>query len=461
MTNSINRRRFIKQGAIAGMGASALGAFTTSRSAASSIPLAGISDRSGPAILGSTSPNEAVVVGVMGVNSRGDELAKSFARGGADVAYICDVDTRAVDRTIAGVGELQEKRPQGVTDFRRALDDPAVDALVIAAPDHWHTPAAILAMQAGKHVYLEKPCSHNPREGELIVEAQRKYDRVVQMGNQQRSAPESREIIQEIHDGIIGRPYLGRSWYANTRGPIGHGSVADVPDWLDYELWQGPAPHTPYRNNVIHYNWHWFWRWGTGEICNNGTHEIDVCRWALAVDYPVRVTSAGGRYHFDDDWEMPDTQVVSYDFDNGKTITWEGRSCNGWPVEGRGRGASIHGENGTAVIDRSGYIVYDNDNNEIRRNIRSSGEATLDTRGGGSLTDMHIVNFMNAVRGEERLTAPVGDGRRSQLLCHLGNIAQRTTGMVHCDPRTGRIVDNPEAMKLWGREYEPGWEPRV
>jgi predicted dehydrogenase len=458
MTDSINRRKFIRQSAIAGIGAGVLGGATASRAMASHAPVA---TASGPALLGSARPSQAVVVGVMGVNSRGDELAKSFARGGAEVAYICDVDSRAVNRTVAGVGELQEKRAQGVTDFRRALDDPAVDALVIAAPDHWHTPAAMLAMQAGKHVYLEKPCSHNAREGELIVEAQRKYDRVVQMGNQQRSAPESIEIIQEIHDGIIGRPYLGRSWYANTRGPIGHGSVAEVPDWLDYELWQGPAPHTPYRDNVIHYNWHWFWRWGTGEICNNGTHEIDVCRWALAVDYPVRVTSAGGRYHFKDDWEMPDTQVVSYDFEDDKTITWEGRSCNGRSVEGRGRGAAIHGEKGTVVLDRSGYIVYDNSNHEIKRNIRSGSEAALDTRGGGSLTDLHIINFMNTVRGEEHVTAPVEDARKSQLLCHLGNIAQRTTGVVQCDPRTGRIIDNPEAMKLWGREYEPGWEPKV
>jgi len=461
MTDSINRRKFIRQGAIAGIGASVLGGVTASRAAAVPGSAAGISEGSGPAMLGSTSPSEAVVVGVMGVNNRGDELAKSFARRGAEVAYVCDVDSRAAERTIAGLAELQEGRAQGVTDFRRALDDPAVDALVIAAPDHWHTPAAILAMQAGKDVYLEKPCSHNPHEGELISAAQGKYGRVVQMGNQQRSAPESREIIQEIHNGIIGRPYFARAWYANTRGSIGHGSVAQVPAWLDYDLWQGPAPRTPYRDNVIHYNWHWFWRWGTGEICNNGTHEIDVCRWALAVDYPVRVTSAGGRYHFDDDWEMPDTQVVSYDFEDGKTITWEGRSCNGRPTENRGRGASIHGESGTVVMDRSGYVVYDNGNNEIRRNIRDGSEATLDTRGGGSLTEMHIVNFLNTVRGDDRLTAPVTDGRRSQLLCHLGNIAQRTTGVVHCDPRTGRIVDNPEAMKLWGREYEPGWEPKV
>jgi len=466
VTRSIDRRRFIRQGAMAGVGVGVLGGAATARASASTaspsfLSTAGSSAKASPAILGAGSQSETVVVAVMGVNSRGNELAKAFARSGAAVACICDVDSRAVDRTVADISEIQEKRPQGVTDFRRALDDPSIDAIVIAAPDHWHTPAAMLAMQAGKDVYLEKPCSHNPHEGELIVAAQAKYGRVVQMGNQQRSAPESIEIIKEIHSGIIGRPYFGRAWYANTRGPIGHGSVAQVPDWLDYDLWQGPAPRTPYRDNVIHYNWHWFWRWGTGEICNNGTHEIDVCRWALTVDYPVRVTSAGGRYHFDDDWEMPDTQVVSYDFEGGKTITWEGRSCNGRPVEGRGRGASIHCENGTVVLDRSGYVVYDNDNTEIKRNIRASSEATLDTRGGGSLTDMHIGNFLNTIRGEERLTAPVGDGRRSQLLCHLGNIAQRTTGVVRCDPSTGRIVDNPEAKRLWGREYEPSWEPRV
>jgi predicted dehydrogenase len=464
MTDEINRRKFIKQSAIAGAGVLG-GALGSLPAATGSSSLDSSTDEAltghGPAVRGGNSPAETVVVAVMGVNSRGNELAKSFANGGAEVAYICDVDSRAVERTTTDISGLQEKRPEGVTDFRRALDDDAVDALVIAAPDHWHTPAAILAMQAGKHVYVEKPCSHNPREGELITEAQRRYERVVQMGNQQRSAPESREIIQEIHNGIIGRPYFARAWYANTRGPIGHGSVAPVPDWLDYDLWQGPAPRTPYRDNVIHYNWHWFWRWGTGEICNNGTHEIDVCRWALAVDYPVRVTSAGGRYHYDDDWEMPDTQVVSYDFEEGKTIIWEGRSCNGRLVEGRGRGAAIHGEKGTVVIDRSGYVVYDNDNNEIDRNMRSGSEATLDTRGGGSLTDMHIVNFLNTVRGQERLTAPVSDGRKSQLLCHLGNIAQRTAGAVRCDPRTGRVVDNPDAIALWGRDYEAGWEPRV
>jgi len=410
-----------------------------------------------------------VRVGIMGVNGRGNALAQSFARiAGSEVTYICDVDSRAVTKTIAAVSEsrngssLQQRRPTGVTDVRRVLDDPDVDALVIAAPDHWHASATIMALQAGKHVYVEKPCSHNAREGELLVEAQRKYDRVVQMGNQQRSAPRSIEIIQEIRNGLIGRPYYARAWYANTRGTIGHGQIAPVPEGLDYELWQGPAPRTPYKDNVVHYNWHWFWRWGTAEINNNGAHEIDVCRWALGVDYPTRVTSAGGRYHFaEDDWEMVDTQIAAYDFPEDKTLVWEGRSCNGRPIEGRGRGSSIHGEKGTVVLDRNGYVVYDNDNNEVRRNLRPRQDSGLDVRGAGPLTDLHIKNFLETIRGQATQTAPIDQGHTSVLLCHLGNIAQRTGRALDCDPNNGQIMNDAEAMKLWSRDYEPGWELKV
>jgi predicted dehydrogenase len=437
-----SRREFIQRAAVAGIGVGALGRI--------------------PVVRGQNAPSETVRVAVMGVNSRGDVLAQTFARAqGCEVAYVCDVDGRAVEKTVATVSTAQRAQPRGTSDFRRALDDAGVDALVIAAPDHWHAPATLLALQAGKHVYVEKPCGHNPREGELLAEAQAHYGLVVQMGNQQRSAPRSIEIIGDIHGGLIGRPYFARAWYAYTRGSIGHGTVAGVPDWLDYDLWQGPAPRTPYRDNVIHYNWHWFWRWGTGEINNNGAHEIDVCRWALDVDYPTRVTSSGGRFHFDDDWEMFDTQVASYEFEGGKSMTWEGRSCNGRPIEGRGRGASIHGEEGTVILDRSGYVVYDQRNNEVKRSIRGEAVSALDTRGGGDLTGMHIDNFLNGVRGKEQLNAPIDDGQKSVLLCHLGNIAQRTGRTLNCDPMSGRIVGDAEAMSYWSREYEPGWEPKV
>ncbi|MEJ2206913.1 MAG: Gfo/Idh/MocA family oxidoreductase [Gemmatimonadota bacterium] len=439
----MNRRDFVKHGAVTGVGVATFG-----------LPRVGQRrDRV-----------DTVNVAVMGVNSRGLALAESFAGdGGAEVVAVCDVDVRAMEACITSVAERQARAPRAVGDFRRTLDDPDVDALVIASPDHWHMPAALLALKAGKHVYLEKPCSHNPREGELIVEAQAKYGGLVQMGNQQRSAPESIEVISEIHAGLIGRAYFARAWYANTRGSIGRGRETAVPEWLDYELWQGPAPRTPYRDNVVHYNWHWFWRWGTGEICNNGTHEIDVARWALGVDLPLRVTSTGGRYHFrDDGWkDMPDTQLATFEFEDGKMLTWQGKSCNGRMVEGRGRGVAVHGEKGTVVIDRAGYVVYDEDNRQRLVSIQTGSESTLDTRGGGNLTDLHIENFLASVRGESTPTAPVDEGATSQLLCHLGNIAWRKSRDLKVDPTSGQVVGDEDAMGLWGREYEPGWEPRV
>lgn len=398
----------------------------------------------------------------MGVAGRGDALAKSFAsQSDVEVLYICDVDSRAVDETSAAVSEIQSDQPKGVVDFRRALDDADVDALVIAAPDHWHAHATILGLQAGKHVYVEKPCGHNPREGELLVEAEQKYDKVVQMGTQQRSGPDTIEVINFIHEGGIGQPYLARTWYANKRGPIGTGQVAQVPDWLDYELWQGPAPRTPYRDNIIHYNWHWFHRWGTGESCNNGTHELDIARWALGVDYPQSVQSSGGRYHFDDDWEFYDTQMLSFDFEDEKTITWEGRSCNPYPVIERGRGTAIHGTEGTVVMDRNGFEIYDLDNELIREVKSDGGDSALDTRGGGSLTDRHIANFLAAIRDGDELNAPIDEGHKSVLLCHLGNIAQEAGRTIYLDQRNGRIVGDPKAMESWAREYEPGWELTV
>jgi len=459
MNEDMQRRTFIKRAAAAGIGLGMVGHLSP--------------------IYGRGGPNDRVVVAVMGVNSRGHALAEAFARAeGTEVGYICDVDERAIERCIAGVSTaqdgsppLQERRPTGEVDVRRALDDDEVDALVIAAPDHWHAPATLMAMDAGKHVYVEKPASHNAREGEMLLEAQQKHPNlVVQMGNQQRSSPRSIQAVQEIRDGIIGRPYYGRAWYANARGPTTFEPGASVPDWLDYELWQGPAPRRAYQGNLVHYNWHWLWHWGTGEICNNGTHEIDVCRWALDVDYPIRVTSSGGRYHYDDGWEAFDTQVASFDFEDNKTIAWEGRSCNANPVKGGrglpggGRGASIHGTEGTVIIDRGGYVVYDNDNNLIKyENESQAGQQVSGTGivGAGNLTDRHVANFVASIRGDEEPRAPITDGRKSVLLCHLGNIAQRTGHTLDVDASTGRIQNDDAAMQLWGREYESGWEPQV
>jgi predicted dehydrogenase len=408
------------------------------------------------------SPGEQVVVAVMGLNGRGTVLGKGFARAAnATVAYVCDVDSTVLARGAAAVGGVQSRAPKAVGDFRRALDDKAVDALVIAAPDHWHAPATILALQAGKHVYLEKPCGHNAREGELLVAAQRKYQRAVQMGTQQRSAPRSIELVQAIQEGLIGRPYLARAWYANTRGTIGRGKEAPVPATLDYELWQGPAPRTPYRDNVIHYNWHWFHRWGTGEIANNSTHEIDVCRWALGVDACTRVVSTGGRYQFEDDWEFPDTQEATFEFAGGKTIVWQGQSCNGLPTFGRSRGTLVLGTAGSVVLDRDGYVVYDLKGQVIKEVAAARPADALNVGADDEATGLHIGNFVDAIRTGAPLRQPITEGVKSVLLCHLGNIAQSTGRALRTDATTGRIAGDADAMKLWEREYAPGWMPVV
>jgi predicted dehydrogenase len=402
------------------------------------------------------SPSEKVVVAVMGLNGRGSVLAKTFAKtANAEVAAVCDVDSTVLAKAAATLGV------KGIVDFRRALDDKSIDALVIAAPDHWHAPAALLAMSAGKHVYLEKPCGHNPREGELLVEAQRKHGRVVQMGTQQRSAPRSIEVLQAVREGLIGTPYQARAWYANTRGTIGRGKAAPVPGNLDYELWQGPAPHTPYHDNVIHYNWHWFRRWGTGEIANNGTHEIDVCRWALGVDRCTRVTSTGGRHHFDDDWEFTDTQEAVFEFPGGKRIIWQGQSCNGLNTYGRSRGTSILGTTGSVVMDRDGYVVYDLKNEVVKQNLATQAGDGLNISADDDMTNAHIANFVDAIRTGAALRQPIEEGAKSVLLCHLGNIAQWTGRALKIDPATGRIQGDEQAMAHWHREYAPGWAPTV
>lgn len=441
---SITRRDFLERTGAVGLG----------------VALGGVLPAGAPRARPSRSANEKVVVAVIGLNGRGVVHAQNFARlANSEVAYLCDVDSAVLGRAVREI--RQGRTPTAIEDFRRALDDRSVDAISIATPDHWHTPMAILAMKAGKHVYLEKPCGHNPREGELLVAATRKYDKHVQQGSQQRSAPRTIEALQMIRDGAIGAPYLVRGWYANSRGGIGHGRPAPVPPTLNYELWQGPAPRTPYRDNVVHYNWHWFRRWGTGEICNNGTHEIDIARLALGVDYPTSVTSSGGRYHFQDDWEFPDTQDVTFEFAGGKRIIWQGQSCNGLKPFDRGRGTAIYGTSGSMVLDRDGYLQYDLKQKLVKENLEPKQSNSVDLIGDDAATWQHMENFLAAIRTGATLRAPIADGARSVLLCHLGNIAQYTGRTLRIDPADGHIIGDANAMRYWTRSYAPGWAPTV
>ena len=369
---------------------------------------------------------------------------------GVEVKYLCDVDSTRARACADTLVQHDVKRPETTTDFRHILDDKNVAALVCAAPNHWHGPATILACAAGKHVYVEKPCCHNPREGELMVAAARKHRRAVQMGSQLRSGPGIREAIQKLHEGVIGRIYLVRTSYRADRESMGRGQLAEVPSHLDYELWQGPAPRLPYLDNMVHYNWHWRWHWGNGELGNNGVHSLDLARWGLDVDFPVRVTSSGGRYHHQgDDQETPDTQTVCFEFEGDRQITWEVRSCN---KHGSGF-ATFYGDGGTLELGKHGeHQIYDLQEKKIEE---APGKSRGDTE--------HFTNFLNAIRGDQplNLNAEIADGHQSTLLCHLGNIVHRTGRALNCSPQNGHPLGDPEAMALWSREYELAWEPVV
>jgi len=446
-----NRREFIKK---AGLGSVGLVAGSS---------VFGMSAKSYNRIIGA---NELIRVATIGVNSRGKGMSGVFAgQKNAEVGTVCDVDERAIPKAIDTVLKTKQTlKPKSEKDFRKVLADKDIDAIYIATPDHWHAPLTILGCQAGKHVYVEKPVSHNPREGEMAVEAARKYKRVVQMGAQRRSAPVLTEGIEQLHKGIIGRVYLAKTWYTNNRKAT-FLKPGTVPSWLDYDLWQGPAPRMPYQDGLIHYNWHWFWNWGTGEALNNGTHEVDVARWGLGVDYPIRVSSAGGRYEFKDDWQTPDTQVVIMDYPGRISLMWESRSSNGRKIEGQDRGIIFYGENGSLDTGNDAYTVYDLDGKLIKEVKSVLGDESLQGRNTASpsvgMDNLHVMDFLDAIKANRRPNCDVEQGYKSVMAMQLGNIAWRVGRSLEIDPKNGHIVNDKEASKLWSRDYEKGWEPKV
>src|SRR5215475_1379557 len=409
-----------------------------------------------------TGANDRLNIAVIGLNGRAYAHLSSLKANKSDarISHVCDVDSNILKKFAGAVRREMGEPATEERDFRRILELKDVDAITIATPDHWHTPMAIAALQAGKHVYVEKPCSHNPAEGAMLVEAQQKYGKLVQMGTQQRSSPHTIEIVEKIQGGAIGRPYLAKAWYSNVRKSIGTGKEVPVPEQLDWDLWQGPAPRRPYKDNVQPYNWHWFRIYGTGETLNNGTHEVDVCRWALGVEYPTRVTASGGRYQFKDDWQFYDTLVTSFEYED-KMLSWEGKSCQGMKYYGRDRGSAIMGTTGTVVVDRDGYEIYDLKGNRTKEFKAGNPTSSTDLIGADSMTDAHFANFVAGIRKGEKLNAPVSVGNVAVTMLQLSNIAWEVNRELHLDTKNGRIQNDSEAMKMWGREYEKGWALRV
>jgi predicted dehydrogenase len=383
-------------------------------------------------------PNERIRLAVMGLHGRGRDLMRGFARcPDAEIVTLIDPDDTVIPRAVKDLSGVQKAEPKVEKDVRKVLDDPTITAIAIAAPDHWHALATVWACQAGKHVYCEKPASHNLIEGRRMVEAARKYDRVVQIGTQRRSMPHFQSAAELLHAGKLGKVPMAKTWIGGARPSIGHKPDGPVPVGVDYNLWTGPAPLRPFNPNRFHYEWHWNWDYGTGELGNNGIHGLDVLRWLLTLDAPTRITSGGGKLFYDDDRQTPDTQIAAFDFP-GTTLVWEHRIWAPRSHDGESFGLTFYGEKGTMVFDRKGWHVVDG--------VEASDKAQETDRA-------HFQNFLDCVRSGHRPNADVEEGHKSTRLCHLGNIAYRTGRTLHFDGVTETIKDDPEANKLLGRSY--------
>jgi len=450
MKNS--RRDFVKK---VGLGSTALTLGGTAL---------GFSAKSYSQIIGS---NDRIRVAVVGVNSRGKAHVTAVSRcNNISIDFICDVDTRAAEAAAKIAEESTGKRPKIKLDYRKLVEEQELDLVTIATPEHWHAPMTIMAVKAGKNVYIEKPCAHNLREGEMLTALAKKYPKtVIQMGVQGRSGLKNLQGIQDMEAGLIGDVYLARAWYTNERKSIGTGKKAPVPDWLDWELWQGPAPREEYKDNVVHYNWHWFRKWGTGEMGNNAIHQLDCCLWALGVGYPEMVSSYGGRYHFKDDWEFCDTQVTTYKYKDGKQIIWEGRSCNPFRIYDAPNGVIFSGTKGTIIIlpEDDHYTAYDLSGKITRQTGDKVSEEQPDLVGLSTLglSEKHFSNTMETIRGKESAHAPISQGVKANALSLLGNISQKVGRTLNIDPMTGKILNDKEADAMSSRQYEPGWEPVI
>lgn len=402
--------------------------------------------------------NDRLNVGILGL-SRGRLLAREFKAAGARVGHVCDPDASRLAQ-----GKKETEAEHASADLRRVLDDKSIDAVVIATPDHWHAPATILACEAGKHVYVEKPCSHNIREGRLMVEAARRSGRVMQVGSQSRSTTVLKNGIELIRNGAIGDLLIAKAWNSQRRASIGHKKPTEPPAGFDYELWVGPAPLRPFRPNCHHYTWHWWYDFGTGDAGNDGVHELDIAAWALGAEtHPVRITGHGSTLFFDDDQQFPDTQYVAFEFGDppsagaipagpestsqpGKRrrlLVYEHRLWSPYVQEGHENGNAFYGTEGYMLMSKMGGWKLFGPKNKL-----------LKEESGWYSVPEHVEDFLDAVRSGRRPQADIEVGHRSAVLVHLANILARTgRRSLEFDPQGETFVDDEEANGLLGRTY--------
>ena len=407
------------------------------------------------------SANNKVTIAMMGVRGRGTWLTRYFAAlPDVDMPYICDVDPSVVGPATKAIEEKKGRTPKLVDDIRRVLDDQTVDAVIVATPIHWHSAATILACEAGKDVYVEKPISHNIREGRLAVEAARRNNRIVQVGTQRRSSSVTRHFIDYVQSGKIGRLLMAKLWNTQLRGNIGHKEDEPVPSGVNYDIWTGPVPMLPFNRNRFHYSYNWHWHYGAGDIANDGSHWLDLGCWALGVDHPAEVSGMGRKLFFDDDQQTPDTQNVTYNYKD-QVIMFEQRLWNSYMMDGAQNGIAVYGTDGYATLSAEqgeAFRVFDEKGKlvSLEREDWETKETTWSLNG-----ESHYQNFINCIRSRRRPNADIEVGHRAATLCHLGNIVARTGRTINFDGRTETIIDDPEANRLVSREYRKHWSSEL
>lgn len=402
---------------------------------------------------------DRITIAVMGVRGRGGALLTTFAaQPDVDVKYICDVDAKTLASRIKQVQDMTGKRPEAIADYRAALDDGGVDALVIGAPDHWHALPTIHACQARKDVYVEKPDGHNILEGRTMVAAARKYQRVVQLGTQARSGKLQKEAMAWIAEGHLGKVRFAKAWESASQGAIGDPPDGPPPEGVDYDRWLGPAPQRPFNPRRFHGSWRWFFDYGTGDLGNDGVHRLDVARWALATAVaaqqgqvpalPAAVSAHGGKYYFDDAQEWPDTLMVTYDYPEARCVlTYEMRIWAPYPLHDEAEGAGVCGDNGFVVIGNSRWRAFDRKGQPIKESP------------GGDDTVAHVRNFLDCMRSRQKPNADLETvGHPSSMLCHLGNAAWRAGRTLRFDPQTNTFAGDAEANRWLTRaQYRQPW----
>ena len=442
-----NRRTFIKKSTMGIVGASILSPFHKS------------SAKSYSRIIGS---NDRITLAFQGLGRRFPGLLNSsLEMKNVEIKYFCDVMDKQIDKANKRYFKLTNQKTNTEKNIHKIIDDKDVDALIIATPDHWHAYAACKGMEAGKHIYLEKPCSHNLMESELLVNFQKYYNRSVQMGNQQRSSYETLQCIKLLRNGIIGDLVKAEAYYNNNRPRVPNQLISEVPNGLDWALFQGPSKRKPYTYDTWDYNWRWYgWDFGTGEAGNNATHELDIARWALNVHYPEKVDVYSSKNHFlDDGWTMYDTMEAKFEFPNNLKIDWNCHSRNSYYKKMMGgRGTVVYGTNGSAFINRNGYSIYDLGGKEFKNSVSTDKESGTELGGGGNMTTKHFRNFLKSIRESAELNSPIDDAVISQSMVHYANLSHRSGKSFKIDPKNGNVLDKKIKKKFWSREYEKGWD---